>query len=507
MSSDKTSTRAHRLINEAQRSSRRRFLKQVGAAGLGIGVPFAATAQDTQHPSADASKGISLGDELARYAAGFRYDDLPEDVVRTVKRSILDTIGCAFGGYSAGPSKIAMKLAGDVNSRQPGTVLLSGIETSPELAVFANGVMIRYLDFNDAYVSQMNGAGHPSDTIAALLTAGELRQRSGRDLIAATVLAYEVYCKIADVFDYLGNGIDHTTVTGMGATVGAGKLFGLTAEQMVHAIGITVGGNTATRQGRADTLSNWKAYAAADACRKAIFSVQLAANGMTGPSNVFEGRYGFFKVMSRKPVAPVQLGEPFGIRRCFTKRFPLGQFSQTVAQAAVEARSYFTSPDDIREVNIHVSRAAIKIMADGPDKWRPQTHETADHSIPYSAGLALMNGKIDPDWYEDPYLHDPRLLDLVSRIKCLPLDEADKPELANLCELEIVLKSGTRQMVHVEYHRGHFKNPMTDTEMEEKFRLMAQKHLAADRVDNLLRIVWNIEKEPQLSNLIAATRM
>src|SRR5262249_13818034 len=358
------------------------------------------------------------------------------------------------------------------------------------------------LDFNDAYVSQMNGAGHPSDTIAALLTAGELGQRSGRDLITATVLAYEVYCKIGDVFDYLGHGIDHTTVTGMGAVVGAGKLLGLTPEEMVHAIGITVGGNTATRQGRADTLSNWKAYAAADACRKAIFSVQLAGNGMTGPSNVFEGRYGFFKVMSRKPVAPPQLGEPFGIRRCFTKRFPLGQFSQTVAQAAVEARSYFKSPDEILEVNIHASRSAIKIMADGPDKWRPQTHETADHSIPYSAGLALMYGKIDPDYYEDPYLHDARLLDLVSRIKCLPSDEADQPDLANLCELEVVLRSGVRKTVRVEYHRGHFKNPMTDAEMEEKFRLMAQKHLPADRVDNLLRIVWSVEKEPQVSNLI-----
>ena len=508
MSGEGISTLAHRMINDVLRTSRRRFLTQVGAAGLGIGVPVSMTiAQETQRSLVGAGKEVSLGEKLARYAMSLRYEDLPEDVIRIAKRTILDTLGCAFGGYSAGPSKIAMKLASDVNSKQPGTILLSGIKTSPELAVFANGVMIRYLDFNDAYVSQMNGAGHPSDTIAALLTAGELSQRSGRDLITATVLAYEVYCKIGDVFDYLGHGVDHTTVTGMVAVVGAGNLLGLTPEEMVHAIGITVGGNTATRQGRADTLSNWKAYAAADACRKAIFSVQLAGNGMTGPSNVFEGRYGFFKVMSRKPVAPPQLGEPFGIRRCFTKRFPLGQFSQTVAQAAVEARSYFKSPDEILEVNIHASRSAIKIMADGPDKWRPQTHETADHSIPYSAGLALMYGKIDPDYYEDPYLHDARLLDLVSRIKCLPSDEADQPELANLCELEVVLKSGGRKTVRVEYHRGHFKNPMTDAEMEEKFRLMAQKHLPADRVDNLLRIVWSVENEPQVSSLIAATRV
>ena len=290
--------------------------------------------------------------------------------------------------------------------------------------------------------------------------------------------------------------------------VGASSLMGLTAQQMVHAIGITVGGNTATRQGRADELSNWKAYAAADACRKAIFAAQLAQQGMTGPGQVFEGRYGFFKVMGRQPVQPPQLGEPFGIRRAFTKRFPLGQFSQTVAQAAVEARPFFKNSDDIGEINIHVSHSAIKIMADGPDKWRPQTHETADHSIPYSAGLVLMYGKIEPEYYEDPYLHDQRLLDLVSRVKCIASDEADRTEKEfNLCELEVVLKSGARKTVRVEYHRGHFKNPMTDAEMEEKFRLMAAKHLDAGRVDNLLRLLWGIESVPKVSALIAASQV
>ena len=119
-----------------------------------------------------------------------------------------------------------------------------------------------------------------------------------------------------------------------------------------------------------------------------------------------------------------------------------------------------------------------------------------------------MYGKIEPEYYEDPYLHDPRLLDLVSRVKCLPSDEADRTENEfNLCELEVVLKSGAAKTVRVEYHRGHFKNPMTDAEMEEKFRLMAQKLLPADRVDNLLHLLWGIEREPQVSTLIAATRV
>ena len=486
---------------------RRHFLKQMAAAGLAVGAPaLPALAQTGQSQPTAGRDQVSLAETLARYATTLKYEDLPEDVVRIARRSILDTIGCAFGGYAAGPSRIAIKLADDVSSKLPATVLFSGTKTSPDLAVFANGVMIRYLDFNDAFVSLTHGAGHPSDTIAALLTAAELNGRSGRDLVTATVLAYEVFSKVADVFDYLGNGIDHSTITGIAAVVGASSLMGLTAQQMVHAIGITVGGNTATRQGRADELSNWKAYAAADACRKAIFAAQLAQQGMTGPGQIFEGRYGFFKVMGRQPVQPPQLGEPFGIRRAFTKRFPLGQFSQTVAQAAVEVRPFFKNSDDIGEINIHVSHSAIKIMADGPDKWRPQTHETADHSIPYSAGLVLMYGKIEPEYYEDPYLHDQRLLDLVSRVKCIASDEADRTEKEfNLCELEVVLKSGARKTVRVEYHRGHFKNPMTDAELEEKFRLMAQKHLGADRVDKLLRLLSEIENVPQVSTLIAAT--
>ena len=481
---------------------RREFL-----AAAAVGLAFGTLSLDAMGQETTEKGQASVGETVAGYAANLRYEDLPNDVIWIAKRAILDTFGCAFSGYSAQQSKIAMKLASNASAQQPATVLFAGIKTTPDLAVFANGVMIRYLDFNDAFVSQTNGAGHPSDMIAALLTAAELKQRSGRDLIMATVLAYEVFCKIADVFDYLGNGIDHSTITGIGAVVGAGRLMGLTSEQMVHAIGITVGGNTATRQGRADELSNWKAYAAADACRKAFFAVGLAQNGMTGPNKVFEGRYGFFKVMGRKPVAAIQLGEPFGIRRTFTKRFPLGQFSQTVAQAALEARSFFKDPDAIQDINIYVSRSAIKIMADGPEKWRPQTHETADHSIPYAAGLVLRYGKIEPEYYDDPYLHDRALLDLVSRIKCLPSDEAETPELSNLCELEIVLKTGARKTFRVEYHRGHYKNPMTDAEMEEKFRLLAQKHLSADRVDALVRRLWQIESEPGVSGLITATQV
>ncbi len=290
-------------------------------------------------------------------------------------------------------------------------------ESWHELAVFANGVMIRYLDFNDGYITPMGG-GHPSDTLAALISSAEVAGRSGRDLIVATALAYEVFCKIADVLDTRGLGLDQSTMLGLASVVGASRLMGLTPAQMVHAIGITVGGNTALNQGRVGALSNWKDFATAEASRKAIFSAQLAQAGMTGPSRIFEGPSALRHVISHKAFDLPKLGEPFGIMNAFTKRFPLGQYSQTVAEAATQVRSAFADPDDIREVNIRVSRNAIKVMADSPDKWRPQSHETADHSMPYAAAVVLMYGTIDEHYYEDPYLHDARACS-ISSVACV----------------------------------------------------------------------------------------
>jgi 2-methylcitrate dehydratase len=493
-------------------AARRAFLRHAAAAGVLAGAAsLPALAQERAEQRSSAAPDAlqpGVAETLARYAVNLKYEDLPPEVIRTAKRTVLDTVGCALGGCQAGPSQIAVKLAQEVTAKLPATVLCRGIKTSPDLAVFANGVMIRYLDFNDGFVSFTRSGGHPSDVLAALLTAAELAGASGRDLITATVLSYEVFCKVLDVLEAQQLGLDHSTITGWAACIGAARLMKLSERQIIDAIGITVAGNTAINQGRLGTLSNWKAFGAADACRKAMFSIALVQNGMTGPRQIFEGRDGFFNAVSRKPFALPALGAPYGMMRAFTKRFPLGEFAQTVAQAAVEARQFVSGPDDIKEVKIAVSRAAIMIMADSPDKWRPQTHETADHSIPYAAGLALMYGKVETEHYDDPYLHDPRLLDLVSRVKVVRSDEADRREKEfNLCDLDIVLESGAHKKVRVEYHRGHFKNPMSDAEMEDKFRSLASKRLPSDRVDHLLSLLWELETLPQAAALIAAMQV
>jgi 2-methylcitrate dehydratase len=499
-------------LPDPPREERRMFLKQIAATGAVAGAA-ALPARAQEKPPSPMTSGVPsdqplIAETLARYATSLRYDDLPVEVIRETKRYMIDSIGCGLGGFGAEPSQIANRLAAGVSAVRGATVMCSGVKTSPELAAFANGVMIRYLDFNDGYMSL--GGGHPSDTIASMLSAAELMGRSGRDLITGTVLTYEVFCRVCDVLDNRAIGVDYATVIGLAAVAGAGRMLGLTPQQIVHAIGIYVAGNVALNQTRAGTLSNWKACSAAQASRNAIFAVELAQNGMTGPNQVFEGPEGFFNRISRKPFRLPKLGgggAPFGMMRCFTKRFALGMYSQTVAQAAAQARSFFADAGEIEAVNIRVSRAAIRVMADSPDKWRPQTHETADHSMPYAAAVALMYGTIEEQHYEDPYLHDQRLLDLVGRVRCLPLDDAEVEKEMNPCDLEVVLKSGQRRNVRVEYHRGHWKNPMTDAEVEEKFRALARRQLSAAQTDDLLRQLWALESLPQAGALLAATRV
>src|SRR5437879_3068118 len=198
---EETMDRATRTeLIDSPRKDRRRFLKQLATTGAVAGAAaLPAWAQEKSAspmtPSVPADQP-PVAETLARYATGLKYEDLPAEVVRETKRYMIDSIGCGLGGFGAEPSQIANKLAAGVSAVRGATVMCSGVKTSPDLAVFANGVMIRYLDFNDGYLSL--GGGHPSDTIASLLSTAEVMGRSGRDLIAGTVLTYEVFCRVSD---------------------------------------------------------------------------------------------------------------------------------------------------------------------------------------------------------------------------------------------------------------------------------------------------------------------
>ncbi|MGQ0750140.1 MAG: MmgE/PrpD family protein [Betaproteobacteria bacterium] len=450
----------------------------------------------------------TLVEQLSGYAARLRYEDLPPEVVHQAKRLIVDTIACALGGCDSEPSRIAREVAGEVTSRRPATVMVGGQRTSPELAAFANGVMIRYLDFNDGYTST-GESGHPSDSIAAVLAVAELMKRSGREAIIATVLAYEVFCRVCDAVDLKPLGWDHVTVGGMASTAAAAKLLGLSERQIAQAFNLGIAPNIALYQTRIGHVSMWKGCAYANASRNAVFAARLAERGMTGPSPIFEGVGGYFKAVSRTPFELAQFGgrgQPFRIMECSIKHFPLGQYSQTVVEAALQVRGAIGSPSDIAEIEIETVATAIRLMAGDPDKWEPATRETADHSMPYTVAVALIHGDVEAKHFDDAYLNDPAIRALTRRVKVRASDEADKrmPE-AMLCRLTVVTRSGDRHTAVVEYHRGHYRNPMSESEVEAKFRKLADKTLTRSGTDRLLESLWRLEEMRDAGEVVRLT--
>jgi len=450
----------------------------------------------------------TLVEQLSTYVAGLRYEDLPTEVVHQAKRLIIDTVGCALGGANSEPARIAREIAGTVVSTQPATVMVSGQRTSPDLAAFANGVMIRFLDFNDGYTST-GESGRPSDSIAAVLAAGELAGRNGKELIAATVLAYEVFCRVCDEADLKPLGFDHVTVGCMASTAAAARLLGLPERKIAEALNLGIAPNVALYQTRIGNVSMWKGCAYANASRNAMFAVMLAEKGMTGPSPVFEGVGGYFKAVTHVPFKLAELGgrkHAYKIMECSIKRFPLGQYSQTVVEAALEVREKIRNADEIAEVRIRTGSTAVRLMAGDPEKWAPTTRETADHSMPYTVAVALTHGSVEEHHFDDLHLRDPKLRALTKRVKVEAWEEADRrmPE-AMLCDMEIVAKSGAVHTASVEYHKGHWKNPMSDAEVEAKFRPLAAKVLAPPRTDRLLERLWKIEDVTDAGEIVRLT--
>ena len=452
----------------------------------------------------------TLAETLSSYSSSLRYEDLPVETVHLAKRFIIDTLGCALGGYDSEPARVAREMAGLVSSAHPVTVMGSGQQTSLDLASFANGVAIRYLDFNDGYTS--NESGHPSDSIAASLSATEAAGGSGKRFILSTVLAYEVFCRLCDTVDIKPR-FDHVTVGGTASALAAARALKMTPGQTLQALNLNVASNLALYQTRIGDVSMWKGCAYANATRNAMFAVQLAQRGITGPSPVYEGAGGYFNAVTGRPIELGPMGgngQPFKIAECSIKRFPLGQYSQTVAQAALDVRERMPggiTPDSVAEINIATLQTAVNIMAGDAEKWRPANRETADHSMPYTAAVALLYGGVESRHFDDQFLFDEQLLELVGKVNVSVSEEANRrvPE-AMLCDVEVVTTSGQRYSSQVAYHKGHYKNPLTDAEVEDKFRSLAAEHLPADRIDALLAHLWHIDEAPDLSELLHLTR-
>ena len=243
----------------------------------------------------------ALADRLASYASTLTFDKLTREAVHETKRRFLDSFATAVGAMPSEAYAIAKKCAARISSN-PGASILGGGQSSVEWATFVNGLLIRYLDFNDTYLSKE--PAHPSDNLAPVLAVGEAVGAGGRDLITAAVLAYEVQCRFCDAASLRKHGVDHVTYGAISSALAAGKLMKLDAAKLTHAVGIAGVCNVALRQTRSGELSEWKGCAFANAARNGVFAATLAAEGLTGPAPIFEGDLGFFQLVTKEPFAP-----------------------------------------------------------------------------------------------------------------------------------------------------------------------------------------------------------
>ena len=439
---------------------------------------------------------------ISDYATSLDYSHLPPETVHETKRRLIDSLGCAMGGYLSEPAKIARRLAARTSSSRPATVLGSGQRSSPDMAAFANTVMVRYLDCNDTSVS--TGGGHPSDMIPAVLAAGELTGVSGRSAITATVLAYEVCGALSERVPTDEQGWDQGIFVVIGAACSAGKVLGLSPDQMAHATSLAVVPNVPLRQTRAGELSMWKGCATAAATRNGVFAALLAEEGLEGPPEPFEGRHGLWEQVT----GPIEMGElggdgvPFRLNATSLKFYPSQIHTQAPVSLALQLRGR-VKLEDIEAINLETYRSAWRSAGNEPQKWDPRTRETADHSIPYMVSVAFREGWVGPDSFTPNRVLDPALRPMMNKVHVTenPDFTARYPQ-EQACRMEVVTRSGGRVHAEVSHPKGHRMNPLTDQELEEKFHGLAGTVLTGEQRSRALETLWKLEEIEEIGSLL-----
>ncbi len=448
-----------------------------------------------------------IAEEIAKYVHSIYYDDLPDATIQSTKRLVVDTLACGLGALDAEPVKIVLKSVPYVESGPTATILRSAKKASVDLVAFVNGTMSRYFDYNDTYDGKE--FSHPSDNILPILAVAEAWGLSGKDAILGIVLAYEVQCRLADAAALWTKGWDQVTYGLVSVSAAASRLMGLSINETTHAINIALDSHITMRQLRVGEISMWKAPAFANSARNALFATQLAKNGMTGPAPIFEGEMGFFNLVTGKfSINTKTWGNKknkFKIGQGLIKFYPAETRAQTAIWCAIQLRSKIKSLDDVKSITIGTNKAGYKILGSDPEKWDPKTKETADHSLPYIVAIAMIDKKVDVNSFVERRFRDKPTLEFMKKIKVIEKKEFtslfNKGGTVNAADLTIVLKSGETLYEKQIFSKGHSKNPMTNEEIQDKFRRLTRKYVSPQQQDFALEMMWNLERSGEVGRL------
>jgi 2-methylcitrate dehydratase len=470
---------------------------------------------------------MTLARRLADYVCHLRFEDLPHEVVHETTRRVIDAVACAFGAVDEAALASARRAMRALAPAGPATILGTGERTAPDLAAFVNGYLVRYLDYNDTYLSKE--ACHPSDNLSGLLAVAEHQGLGGRDLIPALVAAYEILCRLADASSIRDRGWDHVTYGSIAVAAAAARLLGCGPREVEQAINIAAATGINLRQTRVGELSMWKGAAYGGASRNGVFAAYLAREGFTGPAPVFEGARGFIAQVSGPLAIPRMAGESvrepddpdearwegegglsrpvapdrFKVLDTDIKYWPAEYHSQAAIAAALDLRAHGLRPEAIEAVTIKTFKVAVEIIGGEPEKWAPTTRETADHSMPYLVAAALLDGEISDRQFAPERIARTDIRELMART--VVVEDADltaRYPHAIPTTVEVREVGGAVHRRQVDFPPGHHRNPLTDTQLDEKFMRLATPVLGSGAT-HALEALRSLERWENLRTLTA----
>ncbi|WP_254545686.1 MmgE/PrpD family protein [Halomarina pelagica] len=442
--------------------------------------------------------------ELATFVREVEYEALSEDAIEELKKRVLDSVGIAVGAMDAEPPERVRDTVEELNADGPCRFWGSDRRGSPPDAAMLNTTLTRYLDFMDSFLAP-GETPHPSDNIAGIVACGEARGASGRDLVEAVGVAYEVQGELAWNAPVRDRGWDHVTHTVISAACGAGAIAGLDEEQLRNAVGIAGTAHNALRVTRTGGINEWKGVASANAARNAVYSVYLAKHGMEGPTDLFEGQKGWKQTVS----GDFEVDLDPACSRVFdtmTKRYVAETYAQSAVEGIIElAVGHDIDPETVDSIHLDTFAGAKLIIGGGEgSRYEVETKAQADHSLPYMLAAALIDREMTNEAYEPERIQSD---DVQTLLRAVEVEE--DPELTERFEhgempavIDVELEDGTTYHVEKADFNGHPNNPMSWEQIEEKFEATTRGRYDEDRRREIVETVRSLE-EHDVADLVA----
>jgi len=441
----------------------------------------------------------SLSGQMAQFAIDLQYQGIPDESIWEAKRFLLDSVGCALAAVNNEDMAAMYRFTEKLGGTPEASIIGRDFKTNASNAALMNCLLTRALDYNDIYWEQ--DPSHPSDMIGAALAAAEVNGKTGRETLVAIIIAYEMelrWCHAANP-GVREVGWHHATLTQFVSPLVAGKMYGLDLDQMIAAVGISGSSHFTLGGVVAGHLTNMKNTADPLAAQAGVIAALMAREGYEGPVEVIEGKEGLFEVLNNVEWQPEWLlkglGEEFMITQCSYKAFPTEALTHQPISAAMQVcQEHNLAAEDIAEILVETTARGADILSD-PSKYQPTTKETADHSLPYVIAAAVADGNVLPDSFRDEKLKDPRIWDLLGKIKVVADPEIDAmfPGVKR-ARVSITTNSGETHTAQVDHAKGSPQNPMSDEEIVSKFRANAEGVLDKSRQDEITDATWRFDE-------------